>query len=192
MMRLAKCNFKFTCNGFGIVNPKKVRVYHPFWKWLLPAKVKLDWNDDDAMPFVFYNDLKGRLIWGSSDERIPDLFNKIEQIRFNYPDLKLTGRLWNKRKMIVFDKLSFTNLESKYVYLQDYIEVAKHYIEDINAYQIILPKTDSKGEVCMKTLRVFIDECFLGPVNQWLTYNRRKNGRYNPLKWALDSNDRIT
>ncbi len=53
MIRLAQCKFKFTSNGYGIVNPIKVRVYHRFWKWLLPAKVKLDWNDDDAMPFVF-------------------------------------------------------------------------------------------------------------------------------------------
>ena len=167
MIKLAKCNFKFTSTGYGIVNPIKVRVYHRFWKWLLPAKVKLYWNDDDAMPFVYYEDLKGRLLWGSSDERIPDLFNKVEKIRFDHPNIKLMGRLWTKRKMIVFDKLSYTNLESKYSNLQDYIEVAEPYIEDINAYQIILPKTDSEGEVYMNTLSVFVDECFLGPVNQW-------------------------
>ena len=180
-MRLAQCKFKFTCNGYGTINPKKVRVYLPFWKWLLPAKVKLDWNDDDAMPFVYYNDLNGRLIWGSSDERIPDLFNKIEQIRFNYPDLKLMGRLWTKRKIIVFDKLCYTNLESKYVYLQDFFEVAKHYIEDINAYRIILPKTDSKGEVCMNTLSVFIHECLLGPVDQWSS-SKTNSGEMRKLK----------
>lgn len=167
MIRLAKCNFIFSSNGYGIVNPLKVRVYHRFWKWLLPAKVKLDWNDDDAMPFVYYDDLKGRLLWGSSDERIPDLFNKIEQIRSDYPNIMLMGRLWTKRKMIVFDKSSYTSLESKYSYLQDFVEVAEHYIEDINAYQIILPKTDSKGDVYMNTLSVFIDECFLGPTDQW-------------------------
>jgi hypothetical protein len=167
MIWLAQCKFKFTSNGYGIVNPIKVRVYHRFWKWLLPAKVKLDWNDDDAMPFVFYDDLKDRLLWGSFDERIPDLFNKVEQIRFDYPNIKLMGRLWTKRKMIVFDKLSYVNLESKYTYLQDFIEVAEHYVEDINAYQIILPKADGKGEVYMNTLSVFIDECFLGPADQW-------------------------
>ena len=176
MIRLAKCNFIFSSNGYGIVNPLKVRVYHRFWKWLLPAKVKLDWNDDDAMPFVYYDDLKGRLLWGSSDERIPDLFNKIEQIRSDYPNIMLMGRLWTKRKMIVFDKLSHSNLKSKYCYLQDFIEVAEHYIEDINVYQIILPRTEDKGEVYMNTLSVFIDECFLGPTDQWSSSKPNSGG----------------
>ena len=173
MIRLAQCKLKFSCDGYGSVNPIKVRVYHRFWKWLLPAKVKLDWNDDDAMPFVFYDDLKDRLLWGSFDERIPDLFNKVEQIRFDYPNIKLMGRLWTKRKMIVFDKLSNANLESKYTYLQDFIKVAEHYVEGIDAYQIILPKTDNKGEVYMNTLSVFIDECFWGPTDQ------RSSGKSN-------------
>lgn len=167
MSKPSVCNFKFTSKGHGYVNPIKVRVYHRFWKWLLPAKVKLDWDDDDAMPFVYYDDIKGTLILGSSNERIPDLFNKIEQICSGYPNIMLMGRLWTKRKIIVFEKFSHSNLKSKYSYLQDFIEVAEHYIEDINAYQIILPKTDSKGEIYMNTLSVFIDECFLGPTDQW-------------------------
>lgn len=181
MIRLAQCKFKFTCNSYGIVNPLKVRVYHRFWKWLLPAKVKLNWNDDDAMPFVYYDDLKGRLLWGSSDERIPDLFNKVERIRFDYPNIKLMGRLWTKRKIIVFDKLSYANLESKYTYLQDFIEVAEHYVEDINAYQIILPQRDSQGEVYMNTLSVFINECFLGPADQWSS-SKPESGGMRKLK----------
>ena len=104
---------------------------------------------------------------------LPDLFNKVEQIRFDYPNIKFMGRLWTKRKMIVFDKLSNANLESKYTYLQDFIKVAEHYVEGIDAYQIILPKTDNKGEVYMNTLSVFIDECFWGPTDQ------RSSGKSN-------------
>ena len=181
MSRPSVCKFIFTSKGYGYVNPIKVRVYHRFWKRLLPAKVKLNWDDDDAMPFVYYDDIKGILTLGSSDERIPDLFNKIEQIRSDYPNIMLMGRLWTKRKMIVFDKLSHSNLKSKYSYLQDFIEVAEQYIEDINAYQIILPKTDRKGEVYMNTLSVFIDECFLGPADQWLS-NKPNSGGMRKLK----------
>ena len=45
-MRLAKCKFNFTCSGYGYMNSKKVRVYHRFWRWLLPAMVSLNWNDE--------------------------------------------------------------------------------------------------------------------------------------------------
>lgn len=40
--------------GRGIVRCDKVRVYHRLGGRLLPAKVRLDWNDDDAIPFVYY------------------------------------------------------------------------------------------------------------------------------------------
>ena len=93
----------------------------------------------------------------------------------------LMGRLWTKRKMIVFDKLSYTSLESKYSYLQDFIEVAEHYIEDINAYQIVLPKTDSKGEVYIDTLSVFVNECYWGPTDQWPS-GKSNSGRMRKLK----------
>lgn len=95
----------FTSIGKGFIDIEKVRVYHHFWGRLLPAKIKLDWNDDDALPFILYLDEKYRIVFGSSDERHPDLFNKIERIRFNYPAISLMGRLWKKRKMIVIDQV---------------------------------------------------------------------------------------
>ena len=176
-MRLAKCKFNFTCSGYGYMNSKKVRVYHRFWRWLLPAKVSLNWNDEDAMPFVYYQDLKRRLLFGSSDERIPDLFCKIEQVRFEYPDIILMGRVWKKRKIIVFENVSCSNLESKYSYLDEFTEIAGHYIDALSEYQLILPKTESKGEVYMNTIKVFIEECFFGqPLGQITTGNATSGG----------------
>lgn len=55
--------YKFRCDfnivGKGAVSSDKVRVYQRFLGRLVPAKIKLDWNDDDAMPFVYYLDQKG-------------------------------------------------------------------------------------------------------------------------------------
>ena len=83
--------YKFRCDfnivGKCAVSSDKVRVYQRFLERLVPAKIKLDWNDDDAMPFVYYLDQKGRIQFGSSDERHPDLFNKMERCRFNYPHI---------------------------------------------------------------------------------------------------------
>ena len=48
--------YKFRCDfnivGKGAVSSDKVRVYQRFLGRLVPAKIKLDWNDDDAMPFA--------------------------------------------------------------------------------------------------------------------------------------------
>ena len=97
---------KFSCDfnriGKGVVCSDKVRVYQRFLGRLAPAKIKLDWNDDDAVPFVYYTYEKRRIQFGSSDERHPDLFNKMERCRFNYSYIDFKGRLWSKRKIIVF------------------------------------------------------------------------------------------
>lgn len=76
--------------GRGIVRCDKVRVYHRLGGRLLPAKVRLDWNDDDAIPFVYYNDLKGKIQFGTSEERFSDLYNKMEKSRFEYPRVLLS------------------------------------------------------------------------------------------------------
>ena len=65
MIRDNKFNCDFNKVGKGVVNSDRVRVYHRFWGRLAPAKIKLDWNDDDAMPFVYYLDQKGRIQFGS-------------------------------------------------------------------------------------------------------------------------------
>ena len=61
---MKKTEYKFRCDfnkvGKGFVSSDRVRVYHRIWGRLAPAKIKLDWNDDDAMPFVYYLDQKGR------------------------------------------------------------------------------------------------------------------------------------
>ena len=115
---MKKTEYKFSCDfnkvGNGFVSSDRVRVYHRIWVRLAPAKIKLDWNDDDAMPFVYYLDQKGRIQFGSSDERHPDLFNKMERCRFNYPHIWFKGRLWSRRKMIVFDQFSDNNKEEMY------------------------------------------------------------------------------
>lgn len=181
-MKIQKIKYHFVCKGYGLVTPKKVRVYHRFWRWFLPAKVRLDWNDEDAIPFVYYQDLKDRLLLGVSDERLPDLFNKIEHIRFNYPDILLMGRLWTKRKIIVFDQLSFLSLETKYVYLDDFTKIAAHYLDDIKAYQIVLPKTGCKGYVDMNTICNVIEECFWGPDGLRASDDDPSNGKMRKLK----------
>ena len=93
----------FCLIGKGVVLPDKVRVYHRLWWKLAPAKIRLNWNDDDSVPFIYYLDQKGRIQFGSSDERYPDLLNKIERSRFDYSHIWLSGRLWSKRKIIVFE-----------------------------------------------------------------------------------------
>lgn len=107
----------FCLIGKGVVLPDKVRVYHRLWGKLAPAKIRLNWNDDDSVPFIYYLDQKGRIQFGSSDERYPDLLNKIERSRFDYPHIWLSGRLWSKRKIIVFDQFSESNKDEKYVLL---------------------------------------------------------------------------
>jgi len=57
---MKKTEYKFRCDfkkiGKGFVSSDRVRVYNRIWGRLAPAKIKLDWNDDDAMPFVYYLD----------------------------------------------------------------------------------------------------------------------------------------
>ena len=89
----------------------------------------------------------------------------------------LIGRVWTKRKIIVFDNVSYSNIESKYGYLNEFIEIAGHYIDALSEYQLILPKTGHKGEVYMNTMNVFIDECFFGrPLDQITTGNATSGG----------------
>ena len=147
--------------GKGIVEAEKVRVYHHFWGKLLPAKIKLDWNDDDAMPFVCYLDEKVRLLFGSSDERHPDLYSKMERLRFNYPDILLQGRIWKRRKMMVIDQFYYSNRLSKYVYIREFLEVAEHYVEGICNFNLIFKESESFNRVYMDTINEVYDKCLL-------------------------------
>ena len=149
----------FTSIGKGFIDIEKVRVYHHFWGRLLPAKIKLDWNDDDALPFILYLDEKYRIVFGSSDERHPDLFNKIERIRFNYPAISLMGRLWKKRKMIVIDQFYDRNIMLKYIYLQRFMEIACHYVEGIGDYHLIFKESEWCNTVYMDTVQDVYNKC---------------------------------
>ena len=146
--------------GKGIVEAKKVRVYHHFWGKLLPAKIKLDWNDDDAMPFVCYLDEKVRLLFGSSDERHPDLYSKMERLRFNYPDILLQGRIWKRRKMMVIDQFYYSNRLSKFVYISEFLEVAEHYVGGIYDFNLIFKESESSN-IYMDTINEVYDKCLL-------------------------------
>ena len=147
--------------GKGIVEAEKVRVYHHFWGKLLPAKIKLDWNDDDAMPFVCYLDEKVRLLFGSSDERHPDLYSKMERLRFNYPDILLQGRIWKRRKMMVIDQFYYSNRLSKFVYISEFLEVAEHYVEGICNFNLIFKESESSNRVYRDTINEIYDKCLL-------------------------------
>ena len=147
--------------GKGIVETEKVRVYHHFWGRLLPARIKLNWNDDDAMPFVCYLDGKVRLLFGSSDERHPDLYSKMERLRFNYPDILLQGRIWKRRKMMVIDQFYYSNRLSKYVYISEFLEVAEHYVEGIRDYSLFFRDDENSNGVYMDPIAEVYDECLL-------------------------------
>ena len=150
---------KYMKIGKGLVDIDKVRVYHHFWGKFLPSRIKLNWNDDDAMPFVCYLDQKVRLFLGASDERHSDLFSKMERMRFNYPDIFLMGRIWKRRKMIVIDKFFHNNRLSKYVYLDEFLEIAGHYVEGIRDYNLIFKESESCNEVYMDTIGEVYDKC---------------------------------
>lgn len=145
--------------GKGIVEADKVRVYHHFWGRLLPAKIKLDWNDDDAMPFVCYLDEKVRLLFGSSDERHPDLFSKMERIRFNYPEILLQGRAWKRRKMMVVDKFSYSNRLSLYFAFDEFMEIGNHYVEGIRDYQLLFKESGDSNGFYIDTIDQVYEKC---------------------------------
>jgi len=144
--------------GKGIVEADKVRVYHHFWGKLLPAIIKLDWNDDDAMPFVCYLDEKVRLLFGSSDERHPDLFSKMERMRFNYPEILLQGRVWKRRKMMVIDQFYYSNRLSRYVFISEFLEIAEHYVEGICDYSLIFKESESSNKAFMDIINEVYDK----------------------------------
>ena len=143
----------FACIGKGCIDVKKVRVYHRFWGRLLPARIKLNWNDEDAMPFALYCDEKRRIVFGSSDERQPDLFTKIELIRFHYPNIYLMGRLWKKRRFIVLDNFYDRNITSIDPYISDFLEIASHYVEGINDYNLIFKESEWCDDIYMDSIK---------------------------------------
>ena len=145
--------------GKGIVEADKVWVYHHFWGRLLPAKIKLDWNDDDAMPFVCYLDEKVRLLFGSSDERHPDLFSKMERMRFNYPEILLQGRVWKRRKLMVIDKFSYNNRLSQYFAFDEFMEIGNHYVEGIRDYQLLFKESEDSNGVYIDTIDQVYEKC---------------------------------
>ena len=149
----------FACIGKGFVDVEKVRVYHHFWGRLLPPQIKLDWNDEDAMPFILYLDGKDRMVFGSSDERHPDLFTKIESIRFNYPELYLMGRLWKKRKFIVLDNFYDRNIMSLDTYISDFLEIASHYVEGIDDYNLLFKESEWYDNIYMDSIKNVHDKC---------------------------------
>ena len=149
----------FACIGKGVIDVKKVRVYHRFWGRLLPARIKLNWNDEDAMPFVLYWDEKRRIVFGSSDERQPDLFTKIELIRFHYPDICFMGRLWKDRKFIVLDNFYDRNIMSLDTYISDFLEIASHYVEGIDEYNLLFKESEWCDDIYMDSIKNVHDKC---------------------------------
>lgn len=146
--------------GKGFVKPCKVRIYHRFWGRLAPIKIKLDWNDNDAIPFVYYHDLKRRIMLGSSDEKHVHLFNKIERCRFEYAHIYLVGRLWTKRKMIVIDQFSDSDKDSKYIYFGEFMEIMKQYVKGFDEYRLIFPKSENGSDAYMNTINEVYEKCF--------------------------------
>lgn len=183
---MKKTEYKFSCDfnmaGKGIVSSDKVRVYHRFLGRLAPTIIKLDWNDDDAMPFVYYLDQKGRIQFGSSDERHPDLFNKMERCRFNYPHIWFKGRLWSRRKMIVFNQFSDNNKEEMYGQFREFLDIMEHYVKDIHAYKLIFPKAEGKGDVYMNTIKEVFDMCLYESSRLYMKRHSPVGGRWRSLK----------
>ena len=183
---MKKTEYKFSCDfnmaGKGVVSSDKVRVYYRFWGQLGPAKIKLDWNDDDAMPFVYYLDQKGRIQFGSSDEKHPDLFNKMERSRFDFPHIWLKGRLWSRRKMIVFDQFSDNNKEKMYGQFREFLDIMEHYVEDIHAYKLIFPKAEGWGDIYMNTIKEVYDMCLDESSRLYMKSHPPVGGRWRSLK----------
>ena len=146
------------------------------------AKIKLDWNDDDAMPFVYYLDQKGRIQFGSSDERHPDLFNKMERCRFSYPHIYYKGRLWSKRKMIVFDQFSDSNKEEMYGQFREFLDIIEHYVEDIHAYKLVFPKAEGWSDVYMNTIKDVFDMCLDESTRLYMKRHSPVGGKWRKLK----------
>ena len=166
------CSEGPNCVGKGFVRTNKVRVYHQLWGRLAPAKIKLNWNDADAIPFIYYYDVKYRLVFGNSDETHINLFNKIEKSRFNYPQIEFKGRLWTKRKIVVLDNYDNEKRQSEYILLDDLSELMGHYIEDFDEYYLLFPESEDSGgkifmntveELCAMCLHDFIQSGFMRP-----------------------------
>ena len=177
---------KFSCDfnriGKGVVCSDKVRVYQRFLGRLAPAKIKLDWNDDDAVPFVYYTYEKRRIQFGSSDERHPDLFNKMERCRFNYSYIDFEGRLWSKRKIIVFDQFSDSNKEEMYHMFDEFLDIIEHYVEDIHAYKLVFPKAEGWGDVYMNTIKEVSDMCHNESSRLYMKRHSPVGGKWITLK----------
>ena len=151
---------EFNYIGKGLLRTNRVRVYHKFLGRLLPAKIKLNWDDEDAIPFIYYYDVKYRLVFGNSDETHTHLFNKIEKSRFNYPEIEFKGRLWTKRKIVVLDNYDNEKRQSEYILLDDLSELMGHYIEDFDEYYLLFPESeDSGGKIFMNTVEELCAMC---------------------------------
>ena len=164
---MKKTEYKFHCDfnkvGKGFVSSDRVRVYHRFWGWLAPAKIKLDWDDDDAMPFVYY-------------------LNKMERCRFNYPHICFKGRLWSKRKIIVFDQFSDSHKEELYYMFDEFLAIIEHYVEDIHAYKLVFPKAESWGDVYMNTIKEVSDMCQNESLRLYMERHPPVGGKWRTLK----------
>ena len=180
----------FCLIGKGVVLPDKVRVYHRLWGKLAPAKIRLNWNDDDSVPFIYYLDQKGRIQFGSSDERYPDLLNKIERSRFDYPHIWLSGRLWSKRKIIVFDQFSESNKDEKYVLFHEFLEISGHYIEGIKEYKLVFPKKGNKGVVYMNSVFEVYERCLNESMHNYMMMHSPVGG-WKSMITGLSAIDKI-
>ena len=180
----------FCLIGKSVVLPDKVRVYHRLWWKLAPAKIRLNWNDDDSVPFIYYLDQKGRIQFGSSDERYPDLLNKIERSRFDYPHIWLSGRLWSKRKIIVFDQFSESNKDEKYVLFHEFLEISGHYIEGIKEYKLVFPKKGNKGVVYMNSVFEVYERCLNESMHNYMMMHSPVGG-WKSMITGLSAIDKI-
>ena len=162
---MKKTEYKFSCDfnmaGKGVVSSDKVRVYYRFWGQLGPAKIKLDWNDDDAMPFVYYLDQKGRIQFGH---------------------IYYKGRLWSKRKMIVFDQFSDSNKEEMYGQFREFLDIIEHYVEDIHAYKLVFPKAEGWSDVYMNTIKDVFDMCLDESTRLYMKRHSPVGGKWRKLK----------
>lgn len=190
IIKTMECNGSFNEIGKGVVTPEKVRVYHRFWGKLAPAKISLDWNDEDSVPFIYYLDQKGRIQFGSFDERYPDLLNKIERSRFDYPHIWLSGRLWSKRKNIVFDQFSESNKDEKYVLFHEFLEITGHYIEGIKEYRLIFPQNGNMGVIYMNSVFEVYEKCTNEFIHRDMMRHSPVGGRKN-MYTGLSDVDKI-
>lgn len=83
----------------------------------------------------------------------------MERYRFDYPHIWIKGRLWSRRKMIVFDQFSDSNKEEMYGQFQEFLDIMEHYVEDIHTYKLIFPKAEGWGDVFMNTIKEVFDMC---------------------------------